>query len=96
MQNENLEKLLSAKRLDTYYKLFDGDKSKAIEYYKLNTKISEAFYPMLANLEIALRNAIHQSFSVRFDTENWFETLESQDLSDQVNIAKSKITKNRQ
>ncbi len=96
MRTENLERLLSAKRLDTYYNLFKGDKTKAIEYYQLNTKISESFYPLLANLEIALRNSVHQSFSVRFETENWFETLEYQDLIDQIKIAKSKITKNRQ
>ena len=96
MQNENLEKLLSAKRLETYYKLFKSDKTKAIEYYQLNTKISETFYPMLANLEIVLRNSVHQSFSIRFKTDNWFEILDFQELVDQVNIAKSKITKNRQ
>ncbi len=96
MKNENLERLLSEKRLDTYYKLFNGDKNKAIEYYKLNTKVSEAFYPMLANLEIALRNSVHQSFVVRFDTENWFETVEYQDLADQIKIAQSKIIRSKQ
>ena len=96
MQNENLERLLSEKRLDTYYKMFNSNKSKAIEYYKLNTKVSEACYPMLANLEIALRNSVHQSFVVRFNTVNWFETIEHQDLADQIKIAKSKITRNRQ
>lgn len=95
MKNEKLERLLSAKRLDTYYKLFEGDKIKAIEYYQLNTKISEAFYSLLANLEVALRNSVHQSFSVRFKTDNWFEILDYQDLADQVNVAKFKITKNR-
>ena len=58
--------------------------------------MSEAFYPMLVNLQISLLNYVHQSFSVRFETENWFETLDYQDLADQINIAKSKITKNRQ
>lgn len=96
MQNENLEKLLSSKRLETYYRQFNDDKNKAIEYYKVNTKISESFYPLLANLEIVLRNSIHQSFSIRFDTENWFDQLEFKELEDQVKVAKSKITKNRQ
>jgi hypothetical protein len=96
MQNENLEKLLSYKRLETYYRQFNDDKNKAIEYYKLNTKISESFYPLLSNLEIVLRNSIHQSFSIRFETENWFEQLEFKELEDQVKVAKSKITKNRQ
>ncbi|MBK7761975.1 MAG: hypothetical protein IPI46_01210 [Bacteroidetes bacterium] len=96
MQLENLERLLSAKRLDTYYRLFNGEKNDAIEYYQLNIKISEALYPLLANLEIVLRNSIHQSFTKRFGTENWFETLEYQDLIDQIKIANSKIIKNRQ
>lgn len=84
------------KRLETYYKLFDGNKSKAIEYYQLNTKISESFYPLLSNLEITLRNSIHKSFSVRFGSENWFENVIFQELTDQINIAKSKIIKNKQ
>jgi hypothetical protein len=96
MKNENLERLLSAKRLETYYQLFNGEKNNAIEYYQLNTKISEAFYPLLANLEITLRNSIHQSFTVRFGTENWFEEVGYQDLADQIKIAHSKIIKNRQ
>ncbi len=96
MQNENLEKLLSVKRLETYYKMFNGDKCKAIEYYQVNTKISETLYPLLANLEIALRNSINHSFSVRFKTEIWFETLNYPALTDQVTIAKSNIVKNRQ
>jgi hypothetical protein len=83
-------------QLETYYKLFQGNKINAIAYYKHNTKISEAFYPMLSNLEVVLRNAIHQSFSLRFGTENWFKYLEFQELSDQVKIAESKIIKNRQ
>ena len=96
MQNENLEKLLSVKRLETYYKQFKDDKTKAILYYQLNTKIYQSFYPLLSNLEISLRNTIHQSFSVRFNTENWFEVLDYKDLADQVKIAKSKISKNKQ
>lgn len=96
MNIDNLEQLLSVKRLETYYKQFNGNKNKAIEYYQLNTQISESFYPLLSNLEIALRNSIHKSFSLRFGTESWFENIIFQELKDHVNIAKSKITKSKQ
>jgi len=96
MNIDNLEHLLSVKRLETYYKQFNGNKSKAIEYYQLNTQISESFYPLLSNLEIALRNSIHKSFSLRFGTDNWFENIIFQELKDHINIAKSKITKSKQ
>lgn len=96
MNIDNLEQLLSVKRLETYFKQFNGNKSKAIEYYQLNTQISESFYPLLSNLEIALRNSIHKSFSLRFGTESWFENIIFQELKDHVNIAKSKITKSKQ
>ena len=64
MNINDLEKLLSQKRLSTYYNLFPTDKEKAIEYYRLNTQISESLYPLLSNLEIALRNSIHNSFAI--------------------------------
>ena len=96
MENENLEQLLSIKRLETYYKQFEGDKNKAIDYYRLNTKISESFYPLLSNLEVALRNSIHKSFSVRFGSDSWFDNIIFKELAEQVNIAKSKIIKNKQ
>jgi hypothetical protein len=71
MQVADLERLLSQSRLATYYKLFPNDKQKAIEYYQLNTQIAESFYPLLSNLEIVLRNAIHNSFSIHFKNTNW-------------------------
>jgi hypothetical protein len=91
MNMYDLEKLLSLKRLTTYYDIFPKDKSKAIEYYKLNTQISESLYPLLCNLEVALRNSIHHSFTIHFKTDGWFSQLKQPELFDQVNIAKRKI-----
>lgn len=72
MDTADLEKLLSEKRLGTYYNLFPKDKEKAIEYYTFNTQISESLYPLLSNLEIVLRNSIHNSFSIHFKSADWF------------------------
>ena len=92
MQVADLERLLSQSRLATYYKLFPNDKQKAIEYYQLNTQIAESFYPLLSNLEIVLRNAIHNSFSIHFKNTNWQAQVNYPELQDQINIAKSKIS----
>ena len=92
MQVADLERLLSQSRLATYYQLFPNDKQKAIEYYQLNTQIAESLYPLLSNLEIVLRNAITNSFSIHFKNTNWYALVNYPELQDQINIAKSKIT----
>ena len=91
MNINNLEKLLSEKRLNTYYTLFPTDKEKAIEYYRLNTQISESLYPLLCNLEIVLRNSIHNSFAIHYKSADWFSQFNQPELFDQINIAKRKI-----
>ena len=92
MQVADLERLLSQSRLSTYYQLFPNDKQIAIEYYQLNTQIAESLYPLLSNLEIVLRNTIHNSFSIHFKNSNWYTLVNYPELQDQINIAKSKIT----
>jgi hypothetical protein len=91
MQFDELERLFSKSRLDTYYRIFPNDKEKAISYYQLNIQISEALYPLLSSFEIVLRNSIHNSCSIHFKSENWFEQIKYPELIDQINIAKSKI-----
>lgn len=91
----DLEKLLSEKRLGTYYNLFPEDKEKAIQYYRINTQISESLYPLLSNLEIILRNSIHNSFTLHFKSADWISYLEQPELLDQLNNAKRKIIVSR-
>lgn len=91
MDINDLEKLLSEKRLSTYYKLFYKNKEKAIEYYRLNIQISESFYPLLSTLEIVLRNSIHSSFSIHFKSADWASKFKQPELIDQINVSKKKI-----
>jgi hypothetical protein len=42
-------------------------------------------------LEIALRNAIHNSFTIHFKSADWFSKFSQPELFDQVNVAKRKI-----
>ena len=91
MNLSDLERLLSEKRLNTYYNLLPADKVKAIEYYRLNTQISESLYPLLSNLEITMRNSIYNSFTIHFKSADWFSQFNQPELFDQVNVAKRKI-----
>jgi hypothetical protein len=95
MKTQDLEKFLSEARLSSYYNLFDGDKTRGIEYYRLNSEVSESFYILLANLEIGLRNTINSSFTIRFNTANWFDKLPFNELTQMVDQAKQKIKKSK-
>ena len=92
MKIGDLERLFSKSRLVTYYRLFPTDKQKSIEYYRINTQISEALYPLLSNFEVVLRNSIHNSFSIHFKTDNWYEKVTYPELVDQIKVAKLKIS----
>lgn len=91
MKINDLEKLLSNRRLGTYYNLFSANKQKAVEYYRLNLQISESLYPLLCNLEIILRKSIHNSFAIHYKSADWFSQFKQPELFDQVIVAKRKI-----
>ena len=78
MQHEALSTLISEQRLSTYYKMFHGNKNKAFEYYQLNIQIAQSLYPILLYTEVSLRNLIHQSCSIHFKNDHWFELCAEQ------------------
>lgn len=82
-----LESVLSAPRLGRYRVADVPDIDTVIEYL-WNLALSEALYPTLGTLEVALRNAIHAGFSEVLGTEMWFYTdglLEPRQLRDFAN-----------
>lgn len=85
MQFEDLEKLLSKKRLENYYSKFPNNKQKAIEFYLLNTQIAESLYPVLSYFEVILRNSINYSFIIHFKSYNWYDNLNYSELTSQIN-----------
>lgn len=80
MERISIESLLSDERVEPYLKFHDNNFERAIEHYKANIEISEAFYPMISILEVALRNKIDYQLKRKFGEENWF------DNSDFINI----------
>lgn len=73
MDKKAIEKIISSERLLPYLKFHDEDFERAVLHYKANIEISESFYPLLAILEIGLRNNLDFQLKKRFDDENWFE-----------------------
>lgn len=68
-----IERIISKERLEPYLKYHKNDLSKAIAHYKSNILISESFYPLLAVLEIGLRNSIDYQLSTRFNDKEWYD-----------------------
>jgi len=67
---DEFEKIVSPERLGSY-KYSDNDSMELIlRRYIFNVKVSEALYPVLSALEIALRNNIHNAVA-KIKGENW-------------------------
>lgn len=75
-KNAIIEKIISRERIEPYLKHHGNDFEKALLHYKSNILISESFYPLLAILEVGLRNSIDYQLTRRFNDKNWFENIE--------------------
>ncbi|MBS4059320.1 MAG: Abi family protein [Bacteroidetes bacterium] len=67
------DRIISRERLEPYLNYHKNDLSKAIAHYKSNILISESFYPLLAVLEIGLRNSIDYQLTKRFNDKEWYD-----------------------
>lgn len=97
MENKTIiERIISNERLQPYLKHHNDNQEKALQHYKSNILVSEAFYPLLSILEIGLRNSIDYQLTVRFNDKNWFENHEfikivSRFQIDRISDARSNI-----
>ena len=96
MQGDALETLISEQRLSTYVRLFNGDRMKALEYYQLNIKIAESFYPLLLYAEVSLRNLVHRSCTIHFKTDQWFRFCQQEEQVAEWELVKKRINDNFQ
>ncbi len=72
IEAEHLEEALSLERFGRYLAWAGGDRARALDLYALNIRLSEALYPPLQMLEVALRNRIHAVLSASVQPR-WFE-----------------------
>ncbi|HCY00453.1 MAG TPA: hypothetical protein DG754_09970 [Bacteroidales bacterium] len=76
------------------------DEKKAIQHYQCNIQISEAFYPCLSVLEVALRNAVNRELITKFGVDDWYNRLHLtpglSKLLKEINVAQNNITKRKE
>ena len=73
MDRKAIERIISPERLAPYLRHHNNNFDRAVEHYKANIEISEAFYPMLSILEVGLRNNMDYQLTRKFEDENWLE-----------------------
>jgi hypothetical protein len=71
-----IDRIISKERIEPYLIHHQADLEKAMLHYKGNILISESFYPLLAVLEIGLRNSIDYQLTKRFNDRHWYENME--------------------
>ena len=91
-----LELSISKSRLCEYGKILKTDKTKTIfTYYILNSELSKSLYIPLQNLEVSLRNSIHNILSYHYHTQEWYDVLnflEPKELN-KIKEAKQKLSR---
>jgi hypothetical protein len=74
MDTKALERIFSSERLHPYLKRHNDNFNFAVDHYRANILISEAFYPLISILEIGLRNGVNNQLIKKFNGREWFET----------------------
>lgn len=71
MRFEKIRLYLSTPRIGRYLQATGNSKSKASRLYKANLKISQSFLPVIAVLEVTLRNRINTILTAHFSDPDW-------------------------
>ena len=95
MTEQKLKYLLSSPRFDVYLAKTSNDFNKAYRLYKVNIELSEAFYPILSVLEVALRNVVNERLKVHFNDLYWFKNCLPPEFLPFVSDAIQKVTSQR-
>lgn len=69
--NSAVEQAISTARLATYRRVTSDDAS-AWALYRWNIELSAAWLPLMADTEVALRNAIHSQLAAHFGRSDWW------------------------
>lgn len=61
----------SVPRVNRYFVASNLSEGKAIELYKANLKIAQAFHPLIGIFEVVLRNRINSVLAIHFNDPDW-------------------------
>ena len=87
MKYHTLEKYASVQRMARFYAA-TGSKTEAVELYRVNLPVSQAFYPILNLTEIFLRNSLYASIENHFSNSDWI-IIEKSGFMDSHSLARS-------
>lgn len=107
MDWNKLQKHLSTPRISRYLHESGQDQALALRRYRTNVELSEALFPALNAVEIALRNAVHAHLSEQFGRPDWWVAKNSIvgtrarpgaffKSQEKINHAKSELRKRRE
>lgn len=71
MEYNKLEYFLSQPHLQRFLVAASNSKTKAQQLYRINLRVSQAFYPILNLFEIFLRNSVNYQITSHFTNPNW-------------------------
>lgn len=94
MEYNKLEVFVSKPRLNRFLYACGGSKPKALELYKSNLLISEAFYPILNLFEIFLRNNINHKLVSHFQDPDWIQSQKCGFMNDKSLVLSKYFLKN--
>lgn len=67
---------LSVDRMASYLAaVAKNDRAQALVLYGYNQSLAALFYELLSNIEVALRNRIHNRLSILYSRRDWFELI---------------------
>jgi hypothetical protein len=97
MNKVYLESLFSVERMEKYFILRPGDDAKSILHYQCNIQMSEAFYPAISTLEVALRNSVNRALTRKYGGSDWYVHFPAAaplaKLANDINTAKAQISR---
>lgn len=82
MEYNKLEYFLSQLRIQRFLVAAGNSKTKAQQLYRINLRVSQAFYPILNLSEIFLRNSINYQVTSHFTNPNWIIAEKNRFMSD--------------
>lgn len=71
MNYSQLELYISQPRLSRFYRACGNSKTKTQKLYKINLRVSQAFYPLMNLFETFIRNGIYNQISIHFADSDW-------------------------
>jgi len=96
MNKGYLEKVFSEERMQKYFSHAPGDELKSMLHYQCNIKVSEALYPVISVLEVALRNSISRELAIKFHGPDWYNHFSNTpgliNLLKDISTAQNQIT----